>query len=34
MGPNLYQPIFGLVVTITLEFLDKCGVWNVLKKLT
>jgi hypothetical protein len=23
MNPNLYQPRYGLVVTITLEFLDK-----------
>jgi hypothetical protein len=33
MGPNLYQPKFGLIATITLLFLDKYGVWNVSKKL-
>jgi hypothetical protein len=34
MGPNLYQPKSGLVVTIPLEFLDMYGAWNAWKKLT
>jgi hypothetical protein len=27
MEQNLYQHKFGLIVTITLDFIDKYGVW-------
>jgi hypothetical protein len=34
MESNMYQPNFGIVlVTNTLEFLDKYGVWNGSTKL-